>query len=517
MKRQFVLLLAALALAFQPACASNYRSLKREVKSYTPAPLYLGLDGATAKAAPPAPVAGPDEFATVSQRLRDLAAQWELTLLRPEAPASFIVPEADLLLALAGAAADPAAVGKALDDGFSLRTLEVLTLLRNPMIMTKEAEARAAVEVFGQAEQIDTVLRSYAALTATSMAGGGMGVAPDFPFPAILALKGQIIDEEVRAARERLEASRRNAVDAARNAYWELIYVGQAAEITTRMIDLLEHLDRSVASRYESGKTSFQDLVRVRITREKVREVLRTLTEERANREADIRGLLALPPHVAVGVPAFLESWGVLPAQGKLETLALARRQELRAADAMVGRMERMLEMVETMTYPGFDLGLSPASRGMLSPSAGGSGTGGSADGPGKTAAAAAQPPNRPFFAADEAYVREIRQRIAALKSERESVRAETLVGVRLAWFAADRARREEALYAAKVLGLSQSALESSLQGYAAGNVGFSDLLESYTGWLEANLAHQRARVDIGIARSGLEAAVGVANLESRE
>jgi outer membrane protein TolC len=140
---------------------------------------------------------------------------------------------------------------------------------------------------------------------------------------------------------------------------------------------------------------------------------------------------------------------------------------------------------------------------------------GGSAESAGQVAVGAAKAPSRLFFAAEESYVREIRQRIAALKSEREAVRAETLVGVRNAWFASDRARREEALYAAKVLGLSKSALESSLQGYAAGSVGFSDLLESYTGWFEANLAHQRARVDIGISRSGLEAAVGVANLEA--
>ena len=427
---------------------------------------------------------------------------------------SFLVPADDTLRALAGAAEDPDVAGKALGDGFSLQTLETLTLLRNPMIRTKEAEALAALEGFGQAEQIDVVLRRYASLTATSMAGGGMA-APDFPFPTVLALKGQVVDEEVRAARERLEAARRDAVTAARTAYWELIYVGQAAEITARMIDLLENLDRSVASRYESGKTSFQDLVRIRIEREKAREELKTLSEERENRAAEIRGLLALPPETAVGTPEYREAWAVLPAQATLEALALERRQEVRAADAMVARMERMLEMVETMTYPGFDLGLSPAPRGVIASPAGGAGMSGSAGGAGPTATAAAKPPDRPFFAADEAYVREIRRRIAALKSERETVRAETLVGVRAAWFASDRARREEALYAAKVLGLSKSALESSLQGYAAGNVGFSDLLESYTGWLGANLAHQRARVDIGIARAGLEAAVGVSNLEA--
>jgi outer membrane protein TolC len=513
MTRRVLLLLAAVPLAIAPACASDYQSLKNEMDSYTPRRLSPGLtSGVVVAPAVPAPVAAVDEFAVASQRLHDLAAQWEQSIQRPEAGSSFLVPADDTLRALAGAAEDPAVAGKALGDGFSLTTLETLTLLRNPMIRTREAETRAAVEIFGQAEQIDAVLRRYASLTATSMADGGMA-APDFPFPSVLALKGQIVDEEVRAAREKLEAARRDAVTAARTAYWELIYVGQAAEITTRMTDLLENLDRSVASRYEAGKTSFQDLVRIRIEREKAREELKTLAEERKNRAAEIHGLLVLPPEIVVGTPAFREDWAPLPAQGKLETLALARRQELRAADAMVGRMERMLEMVETMTYPGFDLGLSPTSRGVISPPAGSAGMGREAGSSGTGTTVAAKAPSQSFFAADETYVREIRLRIAALKSERETVRAETLVGVRAAWFASDLARREEALYAAKVLGLSKSALESSLQGYAAGSVGFSDLLESYTGWLGANLAHQRARADIGIARAGLEAAVGVADL----
>ena len=512
MTRRILLLLAAVTMVTAPACASNYQSLKEEMDSYAPPRAYPGVAGGVAAApAVSAPVTAVDDFAVASQRLRDLAAQWEQSLQRPEADSSFLVADEDTLRTLAGAAEDPDVAGKALGVGFSLETLEALTLLRNPMIKTREAETRAAVEVFGQAEQIDAVLRRYASLTATSMGGGGMA-APDFPFPAVLTLKGQIVVEEVRAARERLEAARRDAVTAARTAYWELISVGQAAEITSRMIDLLENLDRSVASRYEAGKTSFQDLVRIRIEREKAREELKTLAEERKNRAAEIRGLLALPPEIAVGTPTFREDWAPLPAQAMLE--ALARRQELRAADAMVGRMERMLEMVETMTFPGFDLGLSPASRGVIAPPAGSSGMGGEAGSSGAGTAVAAKAPSQPFFAAEESYVREIRQRINALRSEREAVKAQTLVDVRNAWFAADRARREEALYAAKVLGLSQSALESSLQGYAAGSVAFADLLESYKGWLENNLARRRARVDIGITRSGLEAAVGVSNLD---
>jgi outer membrane protein TolC len=521
MTRRLPALLTMSVLAITPACASNYQTLSGELAAYAPARPYPGLAGhSAAAAASTEPSAVPDAFAAAAQRLQDLATQGELALQHPSAGASFLVPADDTLRALSGAAEDPDVASRALADGFSLQTLEALTLLRNPSVKTRAAEARAALETFGQAEQIDAVLRRYATLNASSMAGlGAMEPAPEFPFPAVLALKGRVIEAEVRGARERLEAARRDAVDAARKAYWELIYAGQAAEVTARMIDLLENLDRSVASRYEAGKTSFQDVIRVRIEREKTREQLRTLTEERANRAAEIRRLLALPSRIAIGtptptpVPTAPGAGAQLPEQGKLERIALARRQEVRAADALVDRTERMLEMIKTMTYPGFDLGLTPAPRGPLAPSAGGSGMSAAA----AAAAVPAKAASRPFLPGDEAYLSEMRQNIAALGSERESVRAQTILDVRNAWFAADRARREETLYAAKVLGLSQSALESSLQGYASGSVAFSDLLESYTGWLEAHLARLRARADIGVARSGLEAAVGVADLEGLE
>jgi hypothetical protein len=189
MTRRIPFLLAVVTLAIAPACASDYQSLRGEIDSYTPPRPYPGLaDGIDAAPAVLAPVAAADDFAVASQRLQDLAAQWERSIQHPEADNSFLVPADESLRALAGAAEDPAVAGKALGDGFSLQTLETLTLLRSPMIKTREAETRAAVEAFGQAEKIDAVLRRYASLTATSMAGGGMGAAPDFPFPGLLSL-----------------------------------------------------------------------------------------------------------------------------------------------------------------------------------------------------------------------------------------------------------------------------------------------------------------------------------------
>jgi outer membrane protein TolC len=512
------LLPAALALAAAPGCAGDYDALKKDVDAYQPPPLYQALR-TPAPAPPAAPATAPADasFAAAADGLRQLAAEWERTLDSGTGPEPFLPPDPERRRALAPAAADAAAAGAALADDFTLETLEQLALLRNPGVRAKERGARAAVDVFGQAEQIDAVLRRYSSLLATSMGGPGAMDAPaDFPFPSVLALKGRVIAEQVRAAAEELEAARRDAVTAARRAYWEVIYLQRAGAVTAGMIDLTGSLGDSVAARYEAGKTSFQDVVRIRILRERAREELRTLAEERKNREAEIRGILALPPETPVGTPAPREVQEALPAEKDVAALALERRQELRAAAAMVRRMERMLEMVESMTYPGFDLGLSPRPRGVTLAAAetAAGGAPGSAMAP--AAPTGAKAPARAQFGADESYLREIRERVAALVDEREAVRAATLLGVRSAWFELDRARRTDALYGAKVLGLSQSALEASVRGYTAGQVGFSDLLESYTGWLEASLARERARADIGIARAGLEAAAGTSALEAK-
>ncbi|HEY6000020.1 MAG TPA: TolC family protein, partial [bacterium] len=454
-------------------------------------------------------------FAAASERLHQLADEWSRALAGGDGAAAFLAPDAARLRELGAAATDEDAAGRALADGFSLETLEALTLLRSPMIAAKEREAKAALEGFDQAEQIDVVLRRYASLVAAGMGNGaaaGMARPPEFPFPGVLALKGRIVAETVRAAREELEAARRDALTMARKSYWELRYVVGAIEATSRTIDLLENLSASVSARYEAGETSFQDVVRARIEREKALEELKTLAGERRNMEADLRGILALSPRVAVGTPAPREMAATLPDQQAVERLALERRQEVRAADAMVHRMELMLEMVETMTYPGFDLGLTPAAGGLALPAAApGSGADAGAMGAER---ARVEPPQRPFFAADESYLRELRQRVAMQRSERDAARAATLVGVRAAWFGLDRARRTAVLYGERVLPLSQSAIDASLRGYTAGRVAFSDLLESFTGWLEGNLALERARADAGSARAVLEAAAGTAGIE---
>ncbi len=504
---------AAVLLSAAPALA-GYSELSKEIEGYQPPALYRSQVARYPFADNTGAVA--DDFEAQVAMLRESSARWEKSLSAPAVEESFLLPEPAQLARLKDAASDNAAAEKTLSDGFALADLETLALLRNPGVASKERDVRAAIEGYSQAENLDTILRRYSAFTASLMTGIGPMDSPEamarsrFPFPGVLALKGEVVTMETTAARENLEAARRKAVTSVDKAYRELIYVGEARKNTESMLDLLDNLKGAATARYSAGETSFQDVLKIGIEREKMKEELRTIGEMGRNAEAMIRETLALPPSIRIGAPVSDNVEVAVPELGDLQSMALAGRQELRSMRAMVGKMEKMLLMQETMVHPGFSLNLSQYDRDEVSRI--GAGGMGEEKGsfPTTTVASVGEGlPKAPMFGTQVAYLRELRQRIEGLRADLRMEEAATLLGVRNAWFALDKAGREEALYGDRVVTLSRSALEASNQGYSAGKVMFADVIESYRGWLEANLAFARSRADRSIALADLEDRVG--------
>ena len=118
--------------------------------------------------------------------------------------------------------------------------------------------------------------------------------------------------------------------------------------------------------------------------------------------------------------------------------------------------------------------------------------------------------PKMPWQGSNDAFLRETRSKIEALRMDLEKAEAETTTTVRNRWFDLDRAGREEALYKYTVVRLSQAALDVSTSGYESGNVSFADVITSYTLWLKANLSLERKRSDYEITWAELERVVGM-------
>jgi len=509
MNRSFFIIGLLSVLIAATRIHAGYSDLKKELESYTP-PSYL--QSHVSRSQIQAQPESEDEFAGEKQRLETIKSRWVQSLSTRETENAFYKPDEKRLTQLQPAASDVNETAKTLKKSFSLEALEILTLLRNPGIKAAENRFRAAVESFSQVSGIDEILRRYTAFTEGVMVGVGPKkgkdpVAMKFPFPGVLALKGQVVNQEVAAARESLEVSRRNAVTAARKAYWNLLFIRKAQQITREMIDLLNHLEAVGTIRYEAGKTSFQDVIKVRIKRETIEENLVTLRETQRNLEAKVREILNLPRKTEIGKPARRRPSMKKLSLQSLGALALERNQELRRLRARIGKMQRMIELAETMILPPYTLNLSLYEDEAIRK------VGSSAVKPAfpehVEASRGAGLPKMPWYGADDAYLRQTRQKLGAMRNQLAGAEAETINRVRSGWFDLDRAQREVVLYRDKVVNLSQAALDTSSRGYEAGKVSFADVIESYTTWLNANLALEQRFADTGVARVALERILG--------
>ncbi|WP_419657756.1 putative metal ion efflux outer membrane protein [Desulfosarcina variabilis str. Montpellier] len=503
MKTLVLLVAGILAVWFSGMAGTavgGYRDLKQDIEAYSP-PALLHVS-----AAPQSPdTVTADAFDGETQSINAMRDRWAEALRCRIQPAH--------AGELAVVARDDANTLSILKHQFSLEATRQLILLRNPSIKAAATRVKAALEGFGQVEQLDAILRQYSAFTEGVMAGvgpmrgGADTIQMKFPFPGVTALKGQIAEKNVEDRVHQLDRVRRDVVAQGSKAYWNLLYTHQALAITRDTLDRLSHLESVATTRYGAGKASYQDVVKIRIGREKLIEQLTTLEKQRVNLETELLTLMDMEPGPSLGWPQSTVPDTRIPSLEDLYPLALANRQELSRMRTLIARMQRMIEMAETMIQPALSRntalftdeaavqvgsgGMKPSFATNLSPTRG------------------KGLPQNAWFGSRDAYLRETRRKLVALKADLAEAEARTRLMVRTGWFDLDKARRERSLFNNRLLELARTSLDVSTRGYESGKVSFADVIASYTGWLDVNLAGQRRNSDVGIARLELECRVG--------
>lgn len=508
-----------LILSAAPPAEAGYREMKSALEDYEP-PVYLRSRTKPPETAPKPETEGETdtkEFEAARKKLETMKARWEESIAEPgKAGFTFVQTDPGRMERLRPAASDPVAATSELRETFSLKTLEALTLLRNPGIQSARDHVRAALESFSQVTNLDEILRQYSVFTEGLMTGVGpmKGKEPirtRFPFPGVMALKGEAVNQAVKAAEADLEIAKRDAVTEVRKAYWNLIYTRKARGITAETLSLFRNLESVANTRYRAGNTSFQDVIKVGIRTNILEEDLITLAERQRNLETTLLEVLDLPPKSQVGRPEDRTPAKTLPSLDRLYSLAREQRQELRRMRAMIGKSERMIEMAETMVLPPFTLEFSyyedaPIRQvGSAAPQPSFPVTTRASMGPGL----ASGQPQRTWYGRNDAWLRQTRENLKGLRADLRKAEAATNRMVRMSWFKLDKALRETALYQNKVVDLSRSALDVSTRGYESGTVNFADVIGSHTTWLEVRTALARKQSDIGVARAELEQTVG--------
>ena len=515
MKRLSIFLIMLLSLFCPQESQGGYKDLVDEFNAYTP-PDYIVSRPFQSESMPDTsePVnSQPSRFEKEQKHIKRITADWRNALAATDDQMPrFFSPDAKLVKKYNGAAFDDPQALNAIRGSFNITTLETLAWIRNPAIKSAESNFSASIESFSQVANLDEILRQYSAYTASIQTGVGPmkgqdSVKTKFPFPGTVSLKGQIVQHETEAAWQLLEAVRRDVITAARQTFYDLVFNRKAQKITADTVNLFEDLEAVATRRYEAGKTSFQDVVKIQVKTKVLQEDLITLKEMQRSIESRLIALLNIPPTNQIGYPAFVDKEKRPPQIERLYPLAKSRRQEILIKQAQLDKMQDVLEMAETMVLPSFTLNYSGFDNQAIN------NVGSFAKQPPfKTSSSASRGaglPQNVWYGTNDAYVREIRQQVAALKESLAKTKAEAVNQVRERWFELDRARREKALYQDTVVSLSKSALDVSTSGYESGNVSFADVINSYELWLSSNLTLEKKRSEYHIAWARLEQAVG--------
>lgn len=407
---------------------------------------------------------------------------------------------------------DNQAVQGRIQDRVVLKDIQILAALRNPAIRAAQKSVRADIESFNQVMSLDENLRQYSAFTEslTNKVGPAKmqeSIAFKYPYPGLTSLKGQIINHQAAISVQKMEIVTKEVITNIRKAYWNFVYIHTSQTITMETIDALVRLKDVATALYKSGKTSFQDVIKVNIKIAILKEELQTLEVQKKNIGIKILELLNLPPGTVVGRPVNQSVSKEIGLPQDLYALARIQRQELKVLKTAVSKTEKMIEMAESMIFAPFTLNLSvyeDQAVQMVGTDAG------KAAFPEKTMASMKNSrPIQAWVGLDDPWLNQTKQKLLGLKQTLIKEENATDSLVQEAWVDVDKNKRELKLYESLILSLSKSALDVSTREYESGSTPFSEAINSYTSWLNVKLSIAKKQKDMGIAIAKLELIIG--------
>jgi outer membrane protein, heavy metal efflux system len=402
-----------------------------------------------------------------------------------------------------------AAAGKideVLQNTFSVDDVIAVAYVRNRGIQSASEAFFAARQRYPQSRYLDAVARQYNAFTKTMnlMLGAGRNpgsrINAEYPSPGMTSLRQQIVNMDVAIAGLDFEMTVRDTLAKVKSAFYEYAYLVKAVRITRDNQELLEQMLQVVMRKFEAGRSSYNDVIKVRMELAKISNDGVTLSEQCETITVKINTLLDRSADAALGQPADA-SHPSLPGINELFAVAENYRQEIRQWRSKEDRANSMVALAEKMNRPDATLGASYfQDRSALL-------VGSVQEKP------AFQPaprlPLRPWFGQREAYITEMRHRQNQWHEKWLDVINQTRAEVKEKYFAVDTASRELELYKIKLLPDARQSLQVAEQDFEGARIDFLDYLDAQRTWLDLNLASYRAQRNLGAAVAELEKVVG--------
>ena len=320
-------------------------------------------------------------------------------------------------------------------------------------------------------------------------------VTQDIPYPGKLRLRGEVAGREASAEWWNYEATRRRVVADLKVAYYGLIAVQKAIEITLKDKDLLERLEKIAEAQYRVGKGIQQDVLRAQVEISAVEQRLEVLRQQEKTAEVKINTLLFRDPEKPLAVVPEFKKAAFPYTLDELYEAALKNAPELNREEQMISRNQYALRLANKDYYPDFSVGFAYQQRSSGLPDMYG----------------LAFNVNIPIW-----YKKKQREGVVeatldlrSAEKTRDNARTSLFFDVKEEYLAAKTSSDLSDLYGRALVPQSTLALDSSIASYQVGKVDFLSMLTNFRSILDYEINYYQELANFQMALTRLEVMVG--------
>ena len=457
-------------------------------------------------------IAEPDPFLSeIETKVLKYQKQWQAQLeSETPMPNLFYDLSTDSMKAYRELAASPEAAKAQLAQPIALELLVAFGYEWDPGLKSAREKIRAVLEQYPQAVYLENVLRQYNAFTKQLDTKVGPlthkeMMAMKFPFPGTLALKGQVITEDVLIAQKEFDIALRDLVTEIKLAYYDYLFVIEATHINEENQKLLQQMIAIAQTKFRVGQGKYSNVIMAQVELSKLVNAIITLEQQRETIIARINTLLNSSADLPLGVPVPIEEDRVIPTLAELYELAVENRQEIQKQKLAISKMALVVEMSKQMAYPDPTLGASyfeNRSMADLKPMEKMPMT--------FSTRRTLNPANAAWFGHRNSYIHELDVKIEAMEHQIEKFESNLRFVVKKHHFGMETANRSIRLYRQTLLPQAQQALSAANTAYQAAQIDFLSFLDIQRTLLNLRIEEQRALRDYRQHLAQLEQAVGV-------
>ena len=458
------------------------------------------------------PIVEPDPFLSeVETKVLKYQKQWQAQLeSETPTPNLFYDLSTDTMKAYRELAASPEEVRVQLAQPIGLELLVALGYEWNPGLKSAREKIRAVLEQYPQAVYLENVLRQYNAFTKQLDTKAGPlshkeMMAMKFPFPGTLALKGQVITEDVLIAQKEFEIALRDLVTEIKLAYYDYLFVTEATRINEENQELLKQMIAIAQAKFRVGQGKYSNVIMAQVELSKLANVIITLEQQRETIIARLNTLLNASADLPLGIPVPIEEERVVSTLDELYVLAVQNRQEIQKQKLAISKMALVVKMAKQMTYPDPTLGSSYfENRSMADlkhtekmPMT-------------FMTQRTLNPKDTAWFGHRNAYIHEMDVKIEAIAHQIEKLESDLRFVVKKHHFGMETGNRSIRLYRQTLLPQARQALDAADTAYQAAQIDFLSFLDAQRTLLNLRIEEQRALRDYHQHLTQLEQAVGM-------